>query len=62
MSAQTNLSQWELAELSEAEQEVFESVEIHGLRPADVARSTGREPSTVRTLLSRARSKRRDEQ
>ncbi len=59
---QSNLSQWQLADLSDAEREVFESVEIHGLRPTEVADRTGRKPTTVRTLLSRARRKRGENQ
>lgn len=44
--------------LSPAESEVFVAVEVEGLTPTEVAEKTGRAPSTVRTLLFRAREKR----
>jgi len=48
----------DLSGLSEREREVWRSVELHGYRPADLARETGADPSTIRTLLERARRKR----
>jgi len=46
-----------LNRLSDAEREVYESVEFEGLRPADLAPYTDWSESTIRTLLSRARQK-----
>lgn len=48
----------DLTGLSEREREVWLSVELHGYRPRDLAVETGAEPSTIRTLLARARRKR----
>ena len=45
------------ADLSEAEREVWIAAETEGLRPCEIAEETGRSPSTVRTLLQRARRK-----
>lgn len=47
----------DLSGLSEREREVWRSVELHGYRPRDLAAETGAEPSTIRTLLDRARRK-----
>lgn len=44
-------------DLTNAERVVFKAVEAGGMEPADVARRTGRAPSTARTLLQRAREK-----
>lgn len=46
----------DLSSLSDAQREVYVAVS-HGATPADVARRTGREPSTARTHLNRARDK-----
>lgn len=43
--------------LTAAEADVYRRVEEAGARPVDVARRTDRDPSTVRTLLQRAREK-----
>lgn len=43
--------------LSQAEAEVYRYVEDGGARPVDVAEWTDRQPTTVRTLLHRARRK-----
>mgnify|MGYP006308609373 CR=1 FL=1 len=54
----STLSTPDLTGLSEAEKEVFVSCEIHGLRPSEVARSSGWSAATVRSLRSRAKEKR----
>jgi len=46
-----------LSRLSDAERDVYESVELEGLRASELARYTEWSESTVRTLLSRARQK-----
>lgn len=46
-----------LSHLSDAEAEVYRYVEDGGARPVEVAGWTDREPTTVRTLLHRARRK-----
>lgn len=46
-----------LSRLSEAETQVYRACELDGLRPAELADATDRTPSTVRTILSRARRK-----
>lgn len=58
---QSHLEDWESegSPLSEAERAVWASVEREGLTPTEVAKSSGRDPSTVRTLLYRARKKKR---
>lgn len=51
---------WDFAyqDLSDAEADVYEAIERNGQAIADVAAETDREPTTVRTLLHRARRKR----
>jgi len=46
-----------LAPLTDAEKKVWLSCERGGLRPSEYAAQSRHEPSTVRTLLSRARGK-----
>lgn len=60
MSAQMNLGDFErdLSALSPAEREVYELVEDDELTRGEVAEETGRNYSTVTTLLHRARRKR----
>lgn len=55
---QTNLGDWSLRGLSPAEREVYRAVEEAGRPIQAVAVTTERDPSTVRTLLHRARRKR----
>ena len=65
---QTKISTWEsaeadrLAELTEAEREVWEKVENGVYGPRRYARLTGRSPGTVGNLLARAREKLRDQE
>lgn len=47
----------DLSPLSEAEKKVWLSCERGGLRPSEFAAESRFEPSTVRTMLSRARRK-----
>lgn len=47
----------DLSGLSRAEKKVYLSVEREGLRPAELTHHTRWSASTIRTLLSRARSK-----
>lgn len=47
-------------ELSPGELAVYRSVELEGCTPTEVAKRSGRQPTTVRTLLYRARKKRGD--
>lgn len=62
MVPQTSIHDFDVQEgeipLSDAEREVFLAVSVEGLTPTEVAQRTGRTPSTVRTLLFRARGKR----
>lgn len=46
------------AGLTEREREVWLSVDVHGIRPADLAIMTDAEESTIRSLLHDARRKR----
>lgn len=46
-----------LSKLPPAQRHAYESVEIHGLTPAEAARGTDRSSGTVRTHLYRARKK-----
>lgn len=55
---QTEYGNPSLIGLTEREREVYVSCDLEGLRPADVAPVLDVSPSTVRTLLSRARQKR----
>jgi len=57
MNAQTNIGDWELRDLSPAERDVYELAR-EGKSPTAIAGETDREPTTVRTLLYRARRKR----
>ena len=50
----------DLSGMTEREREVFRSVEVHGIRPADLAEMTGSDTSTIRTLLASARDARGD--
>ncbi|WP_042666130.1 sigma factor-like helix-turn-helix DNA-binding protein [Haloferax sp. ATB1] len=56
MSAQTNLGTF-TAGLSPAETDAYLAVDEGDETPTEFARRTGRDPSTVRTLLYRARRK-----
>jgi len=44
--------------MTDRERQVWRSVEVHGMRPADLARETDADPSTIRTVLESAREKR----
>lgn len=50
-----------LAGLTEAEREVFVSVDLEGLSPSELASFTDWDASTIRTILSRARRKRAED-
>lgn len=50
-----------LTGLSEAEREVFVSIDLEGLSPAELANYAPWNASTIRTLLSRARRKRAED-
>ena len=53
----SSLSRWSAPQcLSDAEAEVWVSRK-NGLTPTEIAANSDRDPSTVRTLLSRARGK-----
>jgi len=43
--------------LTDRERQVWRSVKVHGMRPADLARADGMDPSTVRSVLRSARDK-----
>lgn len=45
--------------MTEREREVFLSVDVHGIRPADLAIMTDANESTIRSHLNNARRKRR---
>lgn len=51
------VTRWDLAQLTDAERDVYVSVRIEGLRPRDLVDVDGRSESTIRTLLSRAERK-----
>jgi DNA-directed RNA polymerase specialized sigma24 family protein len=44
-------------QLTERQREVYNAVELFGLRPKDVAKDAGIDESTARTHLQRAREK-----
>ncbi|DAC85287.1 hypothetical protein QIT48_gp09 [Haloterrigena jeotgali icosahedral virus 1] len=50
-----------LTGLTDAEREVFVSVDLEGLSPSELASFTKWEASTIRTILSRARRKRAED-
>lgn len=56
MATQVHLPDYSL---TDAEREVYQLVEYDGLEPADAAYRTGRSASCARTLLQRARDKKR---
>lgn len=45
-----------LADMTRYQRQVYLSVEVHGIRPAELARETGAPTSTIRTLLEKARA------
>lgn len=57
LTGRDRIPSWRLAELSDAEREVFISIDENGLRASELAKYTSWSESTIRTLLSRARSK-----
>lgn len=56
-SAESTPTYLRRADLTDAEREVYESVVRNGLRPRELAAHVGRSESTIRTQLSRARTK-----
>lgn len=50
----------DLSGMTVREREVFRSVDVHGIRPEDLARMTNAAPSTIWTLLKRARNAREE--
>ena len=57
--AQTAIWEYDrrLDRLSPAERDVYRSVDREGMRPVDLAGHLDRSPSTIRTILHRARAK-----
>lgn len=56
--SQATLQEFEEEPLTDAEAQVYRLVEDDGLARTEIAEQTGREPTTIRTLLYRARKKR----
>lgn len=45
-----------LADMTKHQRQVYCSVEVHGIAPSELARMTQSDPSTIRTLLAKARA------